>query len=317
MTSATSWSNGMRARRESAAPADDYEEERTTQPTEIVDAPAAERCVLVEIGGARGGKPHGVVATSATVGRSRTCDVCIDDETLSRVHARVQRVGDDWTIEDSGSRNGSFVNGVRVAKKTLRSGDRIRLGASALLRFDLVSVDEERALVRQYESGTRDQLTGLYNRKLLDERLRAEIAYATRHATEVAVAMIDVDHFKRVNDTYGHLAGDAVLRHVAETTVASVRAEDTVARYGGEELVVVTRGIPHDGVLRMAERIRVAIERASVAYERHVIRVTASVGIASLARCRDATAISLLDRADQRLYRAKHAGRNRVVGDDG
>ena len=135
------------------------EEERATRPVEIVDSRTRERCVLVETAGANGGRPHRIDVMSATIGRSQSCDVIIGDETLSRIHARIVRTKDEWTIEDAGSRNGCFVNGIRVATAKLQRGDRVRLGAGAAFRFDLVSEDEERSLVMQYESGTRDPLT--------------------------------------------------------------------------------------------------------------------------------------------------------------
>ncbi|HWL85746.1 MAG TPA: GGDEF domain-containing protein, partial [Polyangiaceae bacterium] len=170
-----------------------------------------------------------------------------------------------------------------------------------------------------------DGLTRVYNRKHLDERLDVEVAFAMRHGTELSVILIDVDHFKRVNDTYGHLAGDAVLRTTAQVMAHSLRHEDLLARYGGEEFVVVARGTSLDNAVLVADRLRNSIAATMVPFEEHLLHVTVSAGVASIRDCgpgatnanvSDLPALktSLLSTADQRLYAAKQAGRNRVVG---
>ena len=115
----------------------------------------------------------------------------------------------------------------------------------------------------------RDALTRAHNRRYLVERLGSEIAYARRHVTHLALIMFDLDHFKRVNDTHGHLAGDEVLREVAALVSRLIRAEDVFARFGGEEFVVLVRGIEHDNATRFAERMRSAVERLEVARGGH------------------------------------------------
>jgi diguanylate cyclase (GGDEF)-like protein len=177
-----------------------------------------------------------------------------------------------------------------------------------------VSEDEEKSLRRMYEAALRDGLTGVFNRKHLEERLDAEIAYAHRRQTELSVVMLDVDHFKRVNDTYGHLAGDAVLKGVAETLLRTIRSEDVLGRYGGEEFVVVTRGIAVTGAHLLAERLRATLAATKIPFGPTLLTLTASAGVASLGCCGGRTdKTTLLSVADARLYRAKQAGRNRVV----
>jgi diguanylate cyclase (GGDEF)-like protein len=182
-----------------------------------------------------------------------------------------------------------------------------------VLRFGLAAPDEE-ALARQlYESSTRDALTRLYNRQYVSDRLTAEIAYAQRHQTQVSVLLFDIDHFKRTNDSFGHAAGDAVLRRVAAQASKAVRTEDVVARYGGEEFLVLVRGVSPEHTRLLAERLRGAIERLSIAWETRTLKATVSIGVASLSECRESrTAAELIALADGRLYRAKAAGRNRV-----
>jgi diguanylate cyclase (GGDEF)-like protein len=162
----------------------------------------------------------------------------------------------------------------------------------------------------------RDALTRAHNRRYLVDRLASETAYARRHATKLSLILFDIDHFKLVNDTYGHVAGDEVLREVAALVSRLIRTEDVFARLGGEEFVVLARGIGHASAGQFAERIRLAVERLEVASEDAVVRVTISLGYAALDELGDGqrTGEGLLRLADARLYGAKRAGRNRSSG---
>jgi diguanylate cyclase (GGDEF)-like protein len=148
------------------------------------------------------------------------------------------------------------------------------------------------------------------------ERLASEIAYARRHGTQLGLLLFDLDHFKRVNDTHGHLAGDEVLREVAALVSRMIRVEDVFARFGGEEFVVLVRGIEHENIARFAERLRAGVERLEIPAESVVLRATISVGFVSLGQLPEGerTAEGLLRAADERLYRAKTGGRNRTCG---
>jgi diguanylate cyclase (GGDEF)-like protein len=165
----------------------------------------------------------------------------------------------------------------------------------------------------------RDPLTRAFNRRYLVERLASEVAYARRHKTALGLILLDLDLFKRVNDTYGHLAGDEVLREVSALVQRLIRAEDVFARFGGEEFVLLVRGIEHVNVGRFAERVRAAVEGLEVGGANAVIKATISAGYASITEVHgDDREPSFPDRllrlADERLYLAKSAGRNRVVG---
>ena len=162
-----------------------------------------------------------------------------------------------------------------------------------------------------------DPLTGMYNRRYLDNRLRHEIDRALRYGLPLAVLMIDVDHFKRVNDTWGHLVGDSVLTALGRLLQSAVRPHDIPARFGGEELVIVTPDTTIAGAEELAERLRLAVMEtvllaADTLTKRGDLRLTVSIGVAALCGQSD-DARKLMSRADAAMYKAKRDGRNRVV----
>jgi len=255
------------------------------------------------------------------IGRGREAQVRLDDAGSSRAHARLIPTGDGvYVLEDMGSLNGTFVDGKRIDRTELRSGDRINIGPNIVLTFAILDSQAEKLAHQLYESSVRDPLTRAYNRRYLVERLASEIAYGLRHKTALGLILLDLDHFKKINDTYGHLVGDDVLREVSALAQRLIRAEDVFARFGGEEFVVLVRGIEHANVGRFAERMRVAVEGLEIAASGapgHLVHVTVSAGYASLAEVRVESgkeAEGLLRLADERLYRSKDAGRNRVTG---
>jgi diguanylate cyclase (GGDEF)-like protein len=290
----------------------DEEESRTARRARLR---LPDRAVLVQMAGLGAGRVCALDGADVTFGREPTCTHAFDEAGLSRVHARVTREAGEYVVTDAGSRNGVFVNESKVQRAVLVDGDRVRLGAAVTLRFQLVDEQEEKSLQRVYESSVKDGLTGAWNRKYLDERLRGEIAFAQRHQTQLTVLMCDIDHFKRVNDTYGHPAGDQVLKATAQVMRSALRTEDLLARYGGEEFSVVARGIDLKSGVLLAERLRMMTERSPVVADGETITRTISVGVATLECCGDErTSERLLAIADERLYRAKEGGRNRVIG---
>ncbi len=292
------------------------DEEEITQRPPDCGASCPERAVLTQMAGLEAGRVCGLDGPEVTFGRAPTCTHAFDEASLSRVHAKLVREAGAYVLVDAESSNGVFVNDERVTRATLNDGDRVRLGSAITLRFQLVDEQEERALQRVYESSVKDGLTGVWNRKYLDERLQGELAYALRHRLPLGIVLVDIDHFKKVNDTFGHLVGDEVLRSTAATMRAALRTEDILARYGGEEFVVVARGVELKSALQLAERLRIITERRPVEVEGHTIARTISAGVATIACCGDGASVErLVGIADERLYRAKENGRNRVVGE--
>lgn len=170
-------------------------------------------------------------------------------------------------------------------------------------------------MLQLYESSIRDPMTGAYNRSHLEERLGAEISYARRHRTQLSVVLMDVDHFKMVNDRYGHQVGDLVLMRLSETVRNMLRSEDLFARFGGEEFLVVLRGIDHASATQVAERMREVLGRPP-GDGGATPKISVSAGVASMSCVSEASARALIGAADRRLYRAKRLGRNQVVARD-
>jgi diguanylate cyclase (GGDEF)-like protein len=272
-----------------------------------------DRAVLIRMDGAQAGQVFSMAGPPYRIGRHASNELCVHDGGVSRHHARIVQDGPHHTIEDLGSRNGTFVRGRRVMRAPLLDGDWVQLGPRVSFRYSVTDSRQERLLQQLYESSTRDALTGAHNRVHFDERLRTELSYAARHGTAFSLALFDIDHFKRVNDTHGHIAGDHVLRHIARLAARQLRAEDMFARYGGEEFAVLLRGIDLAGCVRVAERLRSTIEVLPAGFEKRVIPVTISVGCAMYNESAERRGESLVAIADARLYAAKRTGRNRVV----
>jgi diguanylate cyclase (GGDEF)-like protein len=285
-------------------------------PAPMQGGASARRGVLVVLSGPRPGSMIVIGdGQDFVVGRTSESSYAIDDDSLSRRHARFFRLAGKYAIEDLKSTNGTFVDGKRLAEPAfLEPGARIQLGKDTVVRFELQDdavIEEQKRL---YEATVRDKLTGVYNRHFLDERLVSELAYAKRHGAPLSVLFVDADHFKKVNDTFGHAGGDAVLVALGKLLMASLRNEDIVARYGGEEFVLVVRGDAAAAVKTLAERIRASVQALEVVHEEKPIPFTVSIGVATLTPERDFEDVAaMLAVADGALYKAKEQGRNRVV----
>ncbi len=298
---------------------DEFEESESTavfslDALGVPEVPRDARHVLVRMDGSDVGK---VIALKEdhcfTIGRKGTCDLSLKYEGVSREHARIVFEDGGYVVEDLGSSNGTLVRGTRITRHPLTHGDILQFGPLVSVRYSITDSQEESILRHLYEASVRDSLTGAFNREYLGERLRTEVAFALRHRTETSLIMFDLDHFKRVNDTYGHQAGDAVLIEVVRSVIEALRAEDVLARYGGEEFAISVRGIGLAGAQRLAERVR-EVNHRTIRFEEHEIPISISVGCASLAECGDPPTVErLIATADRRLYAAKDGGRNRVV----
>jgi diguanylate cyclase (GGDEF)-like protein len=251
--------------------------------------------------------------SETVLGRSTEAQFQVEDDGISRKHAKVMSLGDSrFQLVDLGSTNGTFLNGLKVSSAPLQDGDKIQIGSNTVLKFSLQDQLEEAYQRSIYESATRDGLTRLYNKKFFLETLRKEFAYCLRHRVPLSLVMFDVDHFKKINDVYGHPAGDYVLARIAQKVSEMVRTEDLLARYGGEEFALMLRESNEESSLNCAERCRVAVERTEFVFSGTPIRVTISLGVATLRDSDYTQAEELISSADKYLYRAKRAGRNRV-----
>lgn len=283
---------------------------------ETVIAPPNSAYLIVVSGGIPGTMVR-VNDWGTTLGRSADSSFQISDITVSRQHAflSVDEIGTVY-LRDDGSTNGTFVNGKRVTayrQVSLNDGDRIQLGTSVVLKLARLDPNDELFQREMFERTVRDNLTGLYNRAYLINQIGL---LAERNAAEgmgLAVLMLDIDHFKRVNDRYGHLAGDGVLREVASVIRESTRSEDLVARFGGEEFVVALPiSVAHLAFDR-ADRIRTNLAKRRIRTEGKEIQVTASIGLAFGPPGRTRNEMALIMTADEALYQAKAQGRNCVV----
>jgi diguanylate cyclase (GGDEF)-like protein len=312
---------------------EEFEQTRTTNlavdgrlPASVALSPARAP-YLTAIAGPRAGEVYALDRDEISIGRGRESDIYLDSDGVSRKHARIVRQGgSDFVLEDLGSTNGTFLQqdggeDVRVRFRKLQPGDRLQIGTQVVLRFAFLDDNESRLQRQLYESAVRDALTGAYNRKFFEDRARAEVAHALRHGSHLSLIMLDIDHFKKINDTWGHPAGDAVLKALVTRISEVVRVDVVFARIGGEEFVLLARGVDEAGATEFAERLRGEIERLHIPWKTGTIPISSSFGVAELRELhaevgaqRVVDVEALMGRADERLYKAKKGGRNRVVG---
>jgi diguanylate cyclase (GGDEF)-like protein len=162
------------------------------------------------------------------------------------------------------------------------------------------------------DAARNDPLTGTFHRGYFDRRLCAEVERSSQNERSTSLVMIDIDYFKKINDEHGHTAGDSVLRSVAAIISGVTRVEDVVARYGGEEFAIIVPGATMLGAALLAQRVRTAIEQATIDTDGRPLRITASLGVATVECGQTASAHELICAADEALYAAKREGRNRV-----
>ena len=222
--------------------------------------PGTSRGTVLVLTGLNAGRVAAVNQNGLVVGRRDDADLVVDDPAVSHRHARIAiDAADGFYIEDLDSTNGTFVAGHRVRLSNLAPGDVIQLGPELQLRFSLSSETDESLQRRLYESSVRDPLTRVFNRAYFADRLMVEIAVATRHPCEAALLMIDLDGLKQVNDRHGHMAGDRALSFVAARIARAIRVGDLLARYGGDEFVVLASRTSLSRALVVAERVRRAV----------------------------------------------------------
>ena len=280
--------------------------------SKISDRPPARDACLVVIYGMDLGKKYNVDAKSVVIGRSSSTDIQVDQESVSRNHCKLINTGQTIMLRDLGSTNGTYVNDELVDEYVLRDGDFIKVGR-CIFTF-LVGNNIENAYHEEiYRLTTIDGLTQVFNKRYFIETLEREMGRAQRYRRHLSLIMFDIDHFKEINDTYGHLAGDHILRQLAATIKSRIRREDILARYGGEEFAIVLPEIDRANASTFAEKVRQLVERSVFEFEETRIPLTVSVGVSLLGPETDSCE-TLIKAADENLYRAKEQGRNRVIG---
>ena len=249
-----------------------------------------------------------------TIGRTRGCQLFFDCENISREHA-IFEMGDEGQtlIRDLGSTNGTLVNGKKVDRAVLQDGDRICLG-NVILRYSFKD-DLEFGLHQDlYEKATRDPLTGVFNKRYFMETLYKEFAFHRRQKMPLSLVMMDLDDFKRLNDTYGHVNGDIVLKSLAREVKSCMRREDMIARFGGEEFVMLFCGTPRETAIIIADKLLELVRAMKFGTATVVFSTSATLGVACLENDNFSSADEMLMAADQNLYIGKEEGKNRVVG---
>ncbi len=274
---------------------------------------------LTFLSGVALGKELPLLRQQVSFGRDEECDIVLTDPAVSRKHLQLTRrklvrTGTDDSVrvvlQDLGSTNGTLVNYRRVQRAVLRPGDKITLGQT-ILKYEHRDIADRNFYDEVYRMATTDGLTGLLNKTTIMRMLGEELEKAQRYRRRVSVLLIDLDNFKGLNDTLGHLTGDRVLQVVSEVLQRNLRRQDRAGRFGGEEFIVVMPETGARGAAASAERIRQALQQG-VAPALHLDRgVTASIGIACYPM-RGSDPNALLDGADAALYRAKGMGKNRV-----
>lgn len=250
------------------------------------------------------------------IGRSTHAELRLHDQAISKRHCRILLKESDndavYMLEDLGSTNGTRLNGILLkSPQEVKSGDRIELG-DTVLRFNTQDDLDSEYQSHLLRLATTDPLTSLLNKASLLKELERLLQYAQRYKRPLALLMIDVDHFKKVNDQYGHLVGDQVLTQLALRLVNSLRQQDVAGRFGGEEFTIILPETTLSGARILAERIRESIAKNPFPAKQIELPITISIGIAEYT---DAvhSGSQLLEMADQALYQAKNTGRNRTV----
>jgi two-component system, cell cycle response regulator len=278
----------------------------------IADKPTSKEAALVVIYGMDLGKKYNLEQPAVIIGRSSKSDIQVDQESVSRNHAKIINTGKTIILRDLGSTNGTYVNDELIDEYVLRDGDLIKIGRT-IFKFLSGNNIENSYHEEIYRLTTIDGLTQIYNKRYFLETLEREISRAHRYRRALSLIMFDIDLFKKVNDTFGHLAGDYVLKHLAAVLKTKIRREDIMARYGGEEFAIILPEIDNHNAMQFADKVRKLIEKTGFKFEDTKIPLTVSVGVASLAdEVQDAAAFIRV--ADEHLYKAKQDGRNRVAG---
>ncbi len=296
---------------------DDEEKTRVTglEEMQVPVADAGDDCLVVIHTAVQSelGKRYLLEESIIDIGRGASNTVVVSSDAVSRNHARLERRGVYMLVSDLNSTNGTFINNERTRpyNARLNRGDQLRIGDTVFKFLSGSDIEAQYHAVIGHMAVT-DGLTNLANRKHLDSMLSEEVQRAQRHNRALAVLMVDIDHFKKINDVHGHLTGDRVLAGMGLLLRQRLRAGDRVGRYGGEEFCVILPETDLPNALSIAESLRALVATNPIPVESKRLAVTVSIGAAGLTSQMQAT--DLYRAADQMLYQAKNDGRNRVCG---
>ena len=280
--------------------------------SKISERAVSRAAALVLIHGEDLGRKFDLTSEQTLIGRTSKADIQVDQDSVSRNHAKIRVDGTRITIEDMGSTNGTIVNDEHIEDSLrLRNGDLVKIGRT-IFKF-IASNNIEAAYHDEiYRMTTVDGLTQVFNRRYFEDAIERELSRSRRYTRPLSLVLLDIDHFKKINDTYGHLAGDAVLKELALTVRARTRREDVFARFGGEEFALLLPEVDQKGAMLLAEKARKLVEKHSFMFDGEHIVVTMSAGVATMVK-KTENPNELIRRADEKLYEAKTGGRNRVA----
>jgi diguanylate cyclase (GGDEF)-like protein len=292
--------------------------DRTLISTTRIEATSRRLATLVVVKGVEIGRHYPLRRNRVVLGRGENADVMIPHKEISRAHAMIEalRLGAEtvYRLSDLGSTNRVFVNGMPVERHVLGPGDKIQLG-DAVLKFELLDAIDEKFHTEIRNRIQYDELTGLLTYESFRTALQWELERLATSVKGCSLVMMDLDDFKKLNDTYGHLAGSFVLREVGASIRDNLRQFDVAARYGGEEFVAYLPETDPAEALIAAERLRRVLADGAFVHQDRAIRLTISMGLAHFPDEGDSIE-ALVELADRRLYRAKRDGKNRVYGSD-
>ncbi len=284
-----------------------------TEKSAVADLKPKAEPYLVQLSGKETGQNFALKGRVIRIGRDASCEICLDDPHVSRFHAEVILDGGAPVLRDMGSTNGIFINGNRIQEHRLNDGDKVLVGTRLYFRFTYQDAHDQSYQQNLFKAANMDALTQLYNKKYFLDALPKEMSFSRRTNENLSLMMLDIDHFKKINDTYGHLAGDRVLKAAGQQISKAVRLENISCRYGGEEFAVILRNCSPELAHTVAERLRMSIEQETIVFRDHKIRITVSIGIATYVNENFATIEDFIHAADELLYEAKRGGRNRTV----
>jgi two-component system, cell cycle response regulator len=291
---------------------DDITRVQKDPPGTVKARTSRDQAYLIVLAGSAMGEMYKLAHNPTVIGRGQNAHVRMIDEGISREHCEISVEGENMVLRDLGSTNGTFCQGARIDRHVLEDGDKILVGSTTVLKFTYHDSLDELFQRQMYESALRDDLTKTFNKKYFTDRLESEYAFAMRTKTPLSLVVFDLDHFKAVNDTYGHPAGDEILAGVARAVSTLIRAEDVFARVGGEEFAVICRSTDSMQAQAVAERMRLTVANHEFVIEGKTIPMAISAGTASVPNPHLVDPQALVAAADQALYEAKRTGRNRV-----